>query len=400
MKRRLRLLLLRAMGAALRRHVHATTAGAGDSPQILVLRPDHLGDVLLSRPAIDALTAALPDAVVTLAVGPWGRSALGPIDPAHLIVCPFPGFSRGMNGPLQRYRLLLHYALLLRRGRYDIAVVLRPDHWWGALLVALAGIPIRVGYATPETAPFLTVALERSPGWHAVEEGVALADAVARATGYDSTCGSNGMSAMPAPPLPTVADGADSATVARLLGEAGIGARTPLIVLHPGAGSHLKAWPIEHFAYVGAQLAGETGARIAVTGSATERSLAQELCDALPGDTLNLAGSLSWRELEALLARATLVLGVDSGPLHLAVAAGTASVALFGPADPTQFAPWGPPARHRTVYAQLACRPCRRLDYCYVEPDSSGPPPCMRAIDAARVLTAARAVLQTAEARP
>ena len=395
MKRRFRLLLLRAMGAAVRRLVPATAAGPADRPRILVLRPDHLGDVLLSRPAIDALTAALPAAVVTMAVGPWGRPALGNIEPERLIVCPFPGFSRGGNGPIQRYRLLLHYARLLRRGRHDLAVVLRPDHWWGALLVALAGIPMRAGYATPETAPFLTLALEPSPGRHAVEEGLALADAVARANGYHPT---HGIARGPAQPQPAVADHVERATIARLLGEAGTGARTPLIVLHPGAGSRLKTWPIDRFARVGARLAAETGARIAVTGSATERSLAQELCKALPGDTLNLAGSLSWRELEALLARATLVVGVDSGPLHLAVAAHTPSVALFGPADPAQFAPWGPPARHRTVYAQLPCRPCRRLDYCYVEPGTHGPPPCMRAIDEAPVLAAARAVLQPAEA--
>jgi ADP-heptose:LPS heptosyltransferase len=107
-----------------------------------------------------------------------------------------------------------------------------------------------------------------------------------------------------------------------------------------------------------------------------------------------MAGRLSWGELEALLSRAALVLGVDSGPLHLAVAAGTPSVALFGPADPTQFAPWGSADRHRMVYADLPCRPCRRLDFCALEPDGEGPPPCMRQLEVEPVYTAALLALK------
>ncbi|HEY8287588.1 MAG TPA: glycosyltransferase family 9 protein, partial [Chloroflexota bacterium] len=167
-----------------------------------------------------------------------------------------------------------------------------------------------------------------------------------------------------------------------------------LLVLQPGAGSPLKAWPPERLAAVGATLARELGARVMVSGSATEHGLAQRVCDLLPEGGLNLAGALRWTELEALLTRATLVVGLDSGPLHLAVAAGTPSVALFGPADPAQFGPWGSPARHRVVTATLPCRPCRRLDWCALEPEGTGPPPCMRAIPVVEVMETARLALR------
>jgi heptosyltransferase-2/heptosyltransferase-3 len=188
--------------------------------------------------------------------------------------------------------------------------------------------------------------------------------------------------------------------VARVLEDAGIGRADPIVVLHPGAGSALKSWPLDRLAEAGGAVAAMIGARIAVTGAAHERSLADALCGLLPSGAANLAGRLGWGELEALLGRAALVVGVDSGPLHLAVAACTPSVALFGPADPAQFGPWGSPARHRVVSADLPCRPCRRLDWCALEPGGLGPPPCMRGIEVSMVLAAARAAMQEGRGDP
>jgi heptosyltransferase-2/heptosyltransferase-3 len=194
-------------------------------------------------------------------------------------------------------------------------------------------------------------------------------------------------------PLPRRAREGDYQMVRDLLHEAGVAAGQDLVVLHPGSNSFLKAWLLPRFAAVGRQLAGELGARLVVTGIPAERDLAQQLCDLLPAGALNLAGSLRWTETEALLARARLVVGVDSGPLHLAVAVDTPSAALFGPADPVQFGPWGSPARHRVVVADLPCRPCRRLDVCALAPGIAGPPPCMQGITSDRVLGAAHAAL-------
>jgi heptosyltransferase-2/heptosyltransferase-3 len=385
MKRRLRLFLLRLVGLLLRRIVPSTTGVPTSEPRILLIRPDHLGDVLLSRPAIDALAMALPRARLTVALGPWGRPALGTHPAQRLLLCPFPGLSRARLNPLRPYILLLQYAALLRRReRHDIAVLLRPDHWWGALLVALAGIPVRVGYRTDETAPFLTRALPATPERHVAEQALALARVAAACAGGD----------LPpvAPGLPASATDFDRRRVATLLAEAGIAVGRKVVVLHPGAGATIKAWPLERFAAVGAAVADALAAQLVVTGVADERPLAQRLCDLLPASALNLAGALSWSELEALLARAALVIGVDTGPLHLAVATGTPSVALFGPADPVQFAPWGPAERHRAIFADLPCRPCRRLDYCTIEPEGQGPPPCMRLITERAVIAAALAV--------
>jgi ADP-heptose:LPS heptosyltransferase len=395
MKHRLRLLLLRLIGLLLRCIAPAATGLVTDDLRILVLRPDHLGDVLLSRPAIDALAAALPLARLTVAVGPWGRPALGEEYGHHVLLCPFPSFSRTRLNPLRPYILLLQYAALLRRhGGFAMAVVLRPDHWWGALLVALAGIPVRVGYRGDEMSPFLTVALPATPERHVTAQALALARAAAHCTGRELP--------RAALALPASATDADRRRVTALLMEAGVPAGRKLVILHPGAGATIKAWPLARFAAVGAELAHALNARLAVTGSADERPRVRRLCELLPDQALDLAGALSWGELEALLARAALVVGVDTGPLHLAVATGTPSVALFGPADPAQFAPWGPAGRHRMVFADLPCRPCRNLDCCTIEPEGHGPPPCMRRITVRDVVDAALAAInhETTAFRP
>jgi heptosyltransferase-2/heptosyltransferase-3 len=413
MRTRLRLWFLRASGALLRPLARRIPA-PGRVRRILIIRPDQLGDVLLSLPAIETLAQALPDAHFTLAVGPWGRPALGETPPGVVLLCPFPGFSRAYLGPVQPYLLLLRYGLRLRRQRaHDMAVVLRPDHWWGAFLACLAGIPLRVGYDMAESLPFLTTAVPRTPGRHAAVDALDLAAVAARCAAPDhenraitrdrsrpvrchaiAVAGPENTPITPAAfPLPHLARERDHAVVRDLLRQAGVADVQDLVVLHPGSNSSLKAWTLERLAAVGQRLAIELGVRVLVTGLESERNHAQRLCDLLPSGALNLAGRLSWTELEALLARATLVVGVDNGSLHLAVAVGTASVALFGPADPAQFGPWGSTARHRVVTADLPCRPCRRLDFCAIAPGIVGPPPCMRAIDVDQVLDAAHAAL-------
>jgi lipopolysaccharide heptosyltransferase II len=386
-KAQVRLCLLQAIGALVCRRAAPPRHNA-QAPRLLLIRPDHLGDVLLSQPAIEALCTALPQAQITRAVGPWGRPALGTTPQASLLLCPFPGFSRAaVGGPLRPYLLLIHYAALLRRQHYDAAVILRPDHWWGALLAALASIPVRIGYSTAETAPFLTMSLPATSDKHAVEQALALAATTAEYFG----------TTLPGEPVPLrpIATDEHREQVAAVFAQAGIAAALPVLVLHPGSGAALKAWPLDAFAAAGRSIATQLGARVVVTGSASEHMLAADLCGRLPG-ALNLAGRLTWSQLEAVLARATLVVGVDSGPLHLAVAAGTPSVVLFGPADPVQFAPWGASARHRLLAANLPCRPCRRLDYCALEPGGAGPPPCMRAIAVDDVV---RAALQAVSAK-
>ena len=353
--------------------------------RILLIRPDHLGDLLFLGPALRWLRQQAPALDLTLAIGPWGRPALPGLSGGydHLIEIPFPAFERGQRAGLaERWSLLPRAARTLRQERFDAAIVFRPDHWWGAMLAAWAGIPRRIGYVTPETTPWLTAALPL-PHEHAAASNLRLAGQL---LGRPSPLTPD------AAPLHFSLTAADRAAASSLLASRNLQPSTfnlqPLIILHPGAGAAVKLWEPDKWGGVARQLHQE-GAAVVVTGGPDEQVLAAAVVAAAGDGVVNLAGQTPFGVLAALLATASLVLGPDSGPLHLAVAVGTPTVHLFGPADPLRFGPWGaPPAWHRVLVSGWTCAPCGKLDW--TDLPGHG---CVRDITPAQVLEAARALL-------
>jgi ADP-heptose:LPS heptosyltransferase len=102
----------------------------------------------------------------------------------------------------------------------------------------------------------------------------------------------------------------------------------PLAVLNPGAGDPRRRWPVTKFAKVGDALA-NAGARVAVIGAGWDREIVQGVCEAMSSQSLNLSGKLDLNSLTGLLSRASLVVSNDSGPLHLAAAAGASTVGIY-----------------------------------------------------------------------
>lgn len=350
---------------------------------MLLIRPDHLGDVLLASPSVEALRRALPEAHLAMMVGPWSAE-VAQRDPLldELLLCPFPGFTRTSKGsPLAPYRLLWETAAELRRRRYDAVLVLRYDHWWGAFLAALAGIPVRVGCAVPECAPFLSHSIELAERVHWVEQGLRAVGRLLEVWQIDS-----GQAAV-RPPLrfPVVVD--EEREAERLWAELESADRRPAVALHPGTGSALKLWPEGRWAELGRALVGK-GLQVVVTGSPAEAEVAGRIAGSIPGG-VSLAGRTGFGVLAALFRECRLVVGVDSGPLHLAVAAGTPSVHLFGPTDPAVYGPWGDAARHRIVVADFVC-PCGRLD---LRPPEASAAACMEGITVARAMEECEEVL-------
>jgi ADP-heptose:LPS heptosyltransferase len=407
----MKLLLLRLLALVAGPFVRPTGA---EIRRILVVKPDHLGDLLLASPALEALRRRYPAAQIAALVGPWSRRIWqGSPQLDALIELPFPGFNRaqdkgagtnhsvGSSLPLrlwsltEPYLLLLRYALLLRRGRYDAALLLRDDHWWGAALVALAGIPRRVGHAHPLSVPFLTYALPLDQSEHVTRQALAVVASLAdRGPG-----GGEGEAAILQPPFAygqppmsfTPAPEERAWAEAWLATHMAPGER--LVVIHPGTGGSAKHWLPERWAAVADRLAAP-GTRLLLTGGPGEAPLVAEVAALMDGPSLTLAGRTSVGQLATLLGRAALVLGVDSGPLHFAASQDTPSLRLYGPSDPRRFGPWGDPARHRSLSAGIFCSPCGVFATC---PRGTAGPECMAAISVESVVAAARALLENAE---
>lgn len=391
-----RLRLLRLWGRR-----YAQPPGVTPPRRILVIRPDHLGDLLFATPALRLLRASLPEAHIAALVGPWGEAVLaGNPDIDQLLTVPFPGFTRQPKAnPLAPYRLLQAEAKRLAAMQFDLALVLRFDHWWGAWLAAAAGIPQRLGYAIDEVQPFLTRAIPYVPGRHEVVQNLALALAAGDgeqlsvigdrlAVGGERGAGSedNLDSAWRLRFAVTPAD----AAAADVLLPAQPG--RPLVAIHPGSGAAVKRWRSAAWAELARRLAEEHGARMVFTGSAGETELIDPVLallaagPPLPSAPVSLAGQTSLGVLAAVYRRCTLVIGPDSGPLHLAVAVGAPTVHLYGPVDRRTFGPWGSPQRHAVVTSDWGCIPCNRLDWTASALPEHG---CLRDIGVEQVLAAA-----------
>ena len=307
----------------------------------------------------------------------------------------FPGFQRATQGALAPYTLLFRTARQLRREHYDLAINLRPDFWWGAALLYLAGIPRRVGYALQPGQPFLSEALPFPPTEHATVSNLRLASAGLVALNYQPLAEPFTPERYPARFTPTADE--QSWASARLRAE-GIADDAPLIIIPPGSGGAVKLWRSEAWASCAntlrARLTSPRQARILLTGSPAERALVEEVAQGIPAG-VTLVTDATIGQLAALLARATCVLTVDNGPGHIAAAQDTPSVHLFGPTDPRIFGPWGSATRHTILASTQRCPgcpiiPCGRLDWSLEELAAH---PCVRVISEQQVLAAADKLL-------
>ena len=373
-RQQLRLALLQT-SATLLKGLGAQRAQA-EVASILVIRPDHLGDLLFTIPALRLLRRVFPTARITALVGPWGEPVLaGSPYVDEVLTCRFPGFQRAAKGSwLEPYRILWYDARSLRTRRFDLALVLRFDHWWGALLAALAGIPRRAGYDIAEMRPNLTQSVPYVGGQHEVVQNLALVSKVAGKTCEAITWREEPLEFMPA---------AQDVAWAREFLDIRQGAKW--LAIHAGAGAPVKQWRTSAWVEVGNALAAHLGAGIILTGSSAERLLAEEIAHGLNAPVRLVAGETTLSQLAALLGCCSLAVGPDSGPLHLAVATGTPTVHLFGPASVALFGPWGDPARHQAVMSDWACIPCNRLAYDEKELPRHG---CVRDITVEQVIAA------------
>jgi ADP-heptose:LPS heptosyltransferase len=162
----------------------------------------------------------------------------------------------------------------------------------------------------------------------------------------------------------------------------------PLVVLHIGAGNVFRDWGADNESVLASHLLNLPGIFVAVIGGRADQVREEEMRRRLSSSRfLPLAGILSLIETRELIARASLFIGPDSGPVHLAASTETPIVGYYGPTSPDVFGPWRPGLDlARTVLLQktLACRPCRQHD-CV-----TGDYRCLRTISPEDVLAAAR----------
>jgi heptosyltransferase-2/heptosyltransferase-3 len=370
-----------------------TTRSSAPIRRVILIRPDHLGDVLLLSPAVARLRAALPDLDVTLMVDPLSCPvALNGPEGVTVEASTFPGITRGPKPhPMRPYVDLWFTARHLREGNYDAALILRDDHWWGGGAAAMGLIPLVIGFDHPATRPALTDRLPWTPRDHAARTNLVMIEAlISRVTGKPQRLlPADDRELMRQHPLVFRVPEPARRRAAELLD--GCGPDTPLIAVNPGAGAPVKRWLPERWAQVADALAARHGAAIVLTGAPGEEALTAAVAQSMARPVLDLAGKTDIATLVALYERCALVLGPDSGSLHFAVAADAPSIHLYGPADARKYGPWGDPARHVVITANRLDIPC--LGCGDLSPSRPPAPPCMTILEAADLLTVADRLL-------
>ena len=315
-------------------------------------------------------------------VGPWASEIASRIPYVdRVLYCSFPWFSREPKGWLAApYLQLIDEARNLKQVGYDCFINLRFDFWWGAMLGYFAGIPIRHGYDTPECRPFLNNLQQHRPGLHQAELNMNLVKAVVKAH--------QELSKDLRLEFPITLE--EQVFAQQWL--ASRAARRPLIALHPGAGSPVKLWPAQKYAALGDLLADRYGGSIIVTGAEWEEPLVRSIAGQMATEPLTLTG-VRLGPLAAVLRACDLVVGADSGILHLAVALGVPTIHLYGPVSSDSFGPLGNPEMHQVVHTSLPCAPCNRLDFA---PQELSAHPCIKTIDVDSVFSRSKSLLEEA----
>ncbi len=277
--------------------------------KLAVLRANAIGDYLVSLPALEALKAAYPSAELVLLGADWHAGFLagrpGPVARC-LAVSPMAGV-RDDRPPAPPADVERFFARM-RAERFDLAVQLQGGGRHSNPFVRRLGARVTAGSRTPDAAP-LDRTVPYTGHQHEIHRFLEVAALV----------GATPVTLEPRLEV-TTADRAEAA--AALAGD-----DRPLVALHPGANDPRRRWPVERLATVGSELA-RKGVRLMVVGTQAEQPLADRLLATLDGDAADLTGRLGLGGLAGLLEQATLLVGNDSGPRHLAAAVGTATVAV------------------------------------------------------------------------
>jgi lipopolysaccharide heptosyltransferase I len=314
---------------------------------ICIIKPSSLGDVVHSLPILPALRRQFPIARISWLVNRPLQSLLaGHPDLDRVIVFDRGGPGISPRGVLASTRLFRR----LRKERFDLAIDLQ-GLLRSALMTAATRASLRVGMADAREGAgwFYThrVAASRLK-LHAVERTVGVAAALGIANPE---------------PLFLLPIGQDDRRFAL---QALAPLPRPRLILNPGARWLTKRWPPEHFAAIARRAVAEFGAGLIAVGAPADRHLALELRSHLGSlPLLDLSARTTLLQLAALAREADLFVSNDTGPLHLAAAAGASVVGIYTCTNPRLTGPYGP--RAATVQSCVWCAPsfrrtCHRLE--------------------------------------
>lgn len=309
--------------------------------KILIVRTDRLGDVVLSTPVIKAMRDAYPESYIAFMTRPYARDIVeGNPYLNEVILYDKKGKEKGFFGNLV-------FIKELKDKGFDVAVILHPNVR-AHVITFMAGIPERVGY-DKKFGFLLTKRIPHTKQFglkHEVDYNLDVLKYIGIEP-KDRTVY-----------VPIRRHG--EVKIDALFEKSGVSSADIIVALNPSASCPSKRWPVERFADIANILIEKYKVKIFVVSSSDDKGLGDRLAALIKGGCVNLSGHTVVMDLASLLKRAKLFISNDSGPVHIASALGTPTIAIFGRSD-RGLSPerWGPTGkRDVALHKDIGCPEC------------------------------------------
>jgi len=335
------------------------------SSRVLIRLPNWVGDIMMSLPAIQAVRACFPDAFLVGMARPEHVELVRRISALDKII---PAQSRVGSG---QYRAWWKVVRELRMENWQAAVLLAPS-FEAAFTSWLAGVSVRVGHTTDHRAYLLTHPVSLRSNCH-------------RSDGFLDVVAELG--ATPLPELvPLFLETSDHLSADRLFERAGFELNAKPIFVNPSSTKIPRAWSLDRFNSLIKQINKRYNGIEIFIYNYPPFNIRSEW---LGHQSVKVIEGTSLVELAAVLARCSLYIGNDSGPLHIAASFGVPTIGIYGSSSPNQTSPrWVSKAMHLEASAYFSCSPCRERFFrdCPKPQTADGRPPCLDSVSVDMVI--------------
>lgn len=352
--------------------------------KILVIKLGAIGDVIYTTPALRALKKKFPDSLIYYLTAKWSKIIAQNIPYVDSVfTMSAAGENKNIFGKiLESVKMIRN----IKKEKFDAVVVFHRSTF-SNLFAFLCRIPVRAGFSYKGKGRFLTHTVLFDSKKHEVERYLDVVKEIGA-----KPDGTRTELKIPKDELNNIYSIFNINKITT----------HPIVAIHAAGGANpgtfmpIKRWEKEKFAKLADLIIDKYRANVLFIGDKSDRELTLEIMGLMKNKPVNLTGETSISELIGLLGKCDIIIGGDSGPLHIAAAVGTAAVFLFGPSDPKLVAPAG--EKYKIIWKQISCSPCYTPDTVLQNINfskcPSGTHECMKSISVEEVLKAVDDILR------
>jgi len=314
---------------------------------ILIIRLDHIGDVIITTPLIENVKKNFPQANITLLAGTWAKDIIE--NNPHIsqtIYFDAVWFSR-KNKKIIELKDFLNLAKKLKKMDFDLAFDPRGDirH---ILLMSLANVKYKVGFGITGGGFLLNKKVEYKP--------------ISARDNCLNLLKSLDLKISAFSPQIFINKNAQT-QIYKILKNYDIKETDKLVIIHTQAGNSSKNWPAKKFSQLINEIYNQYKAKIILIGSEKDRLINSEIIISSKVSAINLAGELSLQELYALINKSFCFIGLDSAPSHIAGLTGKPAIILFSATN--KIAEWLPESENvKAIHREVPCANCQKIECC------------------------------------